>query len=210
MMAAIHPHHTGVTKTLKGAGSMLLYLDFDGVLHPEDVRSHRKRGVSLVAGSRYRLFQHSGLLEQLLAPYPDIRIVLSTSWVRVYGCAGAAKRLPLSLRNRVIGATFHSRMLQNEFLALPRGLQIWSDVVRRRPFDWLALDDDSDDWPPWCRDQLVATHAVEGISDPAVMRQIEERLHAMVMRDRSKVDAAPGATEVKVTDSNPSKDPENE
>lgn len=209
-MASVHPHNTRVTKTPKGAGSLLLSLDFDGVLHPEDVRSHRKRGVSLVAGSGYRLFQHTTLLEQLLAPYPDIRIVLSTSWVRIYGCAGAAKRLSISLRNRVIGATFHSRMPQNEFPALPRGLQIWVDVVRRRPVDWLALDDDTDDWPPWCRDNLVATHAVYGISDPEVMRQLEERLQAMVTGDRSKVDAAPGVAEVKVSDSNASKDPDNE
>lgn len=46
---------------------MLLYLDFDGVLHPEDVRTHRKRGVCLVAGAGYRLFQHTTLLEQLLS-----------------------------------------------------------------------------------------------------------------------------------------------
>ncbi len=163
----------------KGAGGLLLYLDFDGVLHHENVLWHPKRGAYLVAAVEYRLFQHAPLLEQLLAPYPGIRIVLSTSWARVYGCSAAAKRLPPMLRNRVIGATFHSRMHESEFLSQSRGMQIWADVVRRKPWDWLALDDDILDWPPWCQNKLVTTHNTEGISDPGVTQHIEQRLREM-------------------------------
>lgn len=166
----------GTPKPPKGIGGLLLYLDFDGVLHHENVLWHPKRGAYLVAPPGYRLFQHVRLLEQLLAPYPDIRIVLSTSWARVYGCTAAAKRLPPSLGSRVIGATFHSRMVELEFLSQPRGMQVWSDVLRRRPRDWLALDDDTLDWPPGCQNKLIATHETEGIADPAVTRQIEQRL----------------------------------
>ena len=60
----------------------MLFLDFDGVLHPEDV--HRRAGNSPYIGSPsgHVLFEHAPLLAAVLRPCPDIRIVLSTSWVR--------------------------------------------------------------------------------------------------------------------------------
>ncbi len=170
----------GIPKPPKGADSLLLYLDFDGVLHHENVLWHPKRGAYLAAAPEYRLFQHAPLLEQLLTPYPQIRIVLSTAWARVYGCSAAAKRLPPALRNRVIGATFHSRMHEHEFLSQSRGMQVWADVVRRRPQDWLALDDDTADWPAWCQDKLIATHETEGIAGQGIAQQIEQGLRDMV------------------------------
>ncbi len=171
----------GNPKPTKGAGGLLLYLDFDGVLHHHNVLWHPKQGAYLAAAPQYRLFQHLSLLEQLLSPYPQIRIVLSTAWARVYGCSAAAKRLQPALRNRVLGATFHSRMHEQEFLSQSRGMQVWADVVRRKPRDWLALDDDTMDWPPWCQNKLIATHDTEGISDPGVMQHIEQRLQDMAV-----------------------------
>ena len=164
------------TKVLQGAGKLVLYLDFDGVLHHENVLWHPKKGPYLCAPSRYTLFQHAELLAELLEPFPDVQIVLSTAWVRSYGCANTAKRLPTALRKRVIGATFHSRMDESEFADTPRGLQVWRDVVRRNPQDWLALDDDHEDWPKWCLENYVQTHAHEGISDPPVLAKIRDKL----------------------------------
>jgi hypothetical protein len=166
-------------KAPKGTGDLVLYLDFDGVLHHENVYWHPKRGAYIKAPARYTLFQHAPLLEQLLAPYPDIKIVLSTSWVGVYSCAKASKRLPQSLCERVIGATFHSKMDRDQFYAAPRGMQVWGDVVRRHPKDWIALDDDDLHWPKWCLDKYVKTHEYEGISDPLVFAEIERKLADM-------------------------------
>jgi hypothetical protein len=166
-------------KAPKGVGELVLYLDFDGVLHHENVYWHPKKGAYIKAPARYTLFQHAPLLEQLLAPHPEIKIVLSTSWVRVYSCTKAAKQLPPSLRARVIGATFHSAMDEHQFTQAPRGMQVWGDVVRRRPKDWIALDDDDLHWPKWCLDKYVKTNAHEGISDPLVFAEIERKLADM-------------------------------
>lgn len=163
-------------KKPKGAGQLILYLDFDGVLHHENVRWHPKKGAYLNAPPRYKLFQHADLLVSLLEPYPDIKIVLSTSWVRTYGCANTAKRLPADLRHRVIGATFHSQMYEQLFVDMPRGMQVWLDVVRRNPRDWFALDDDFLNWPAWCTDNFIQTHEHEGIGDPVVLTKIEKKL----------------------------------
>lgn len=86
---------------------MILFLDFDGVLHPDAVYL-TKRGVELRAEGG--LFMWSSLLSDALANHPDIRIVLSTSWARQISYDHARKALPLPLRSCVIGATWHSAM----------------------------------------------------------------------------------------------------
>lgn len=171
--------HSG--KVMKGHGGQVLYLDFDGVLHHENCYWRRGFGAYLVAPPQYRLFQHAALLEELLEPYPAVVIVLSTSWVRRLRFSHTAKRLPLGLRRRVIGATFHSWMNEEEFTNQPRGVQIWNDVVRRKPATWLALDDDHADWPTWCLDNYVQTHETEGISEPAVTALLIQKLQRFTL-----------------------------
>ena len=160
----------------KGRGEPVLYLDYDGTLMHEGVFWHPRRGAYLVAPAGYRLFQHASLLDEMLQPYPSIQVVLSTSWVRQYGCAGAAKRLPPGLRKRVIGATCHSRMPVGEFAALSRGAQVTEDVLRRRPGSWLALDDDPEGWPEWATAHYLQTDPWEGISPPQLQAELRRRL----------------------------------
>lgn len=168
---------------LQGLGELVLYLDYDGVLHHENVHWSRTKGAHLRAPDGYTLFQYTHLLEALLAPYPDLKIVLSTSWVRHYGCTNTAKRLPQSLRARVIGATYHSRMNPSDFNQAPRGMQVWSDVLRRQPRDWIALDDDYLHWPAWCRDKFIQSDEHEGISAPAVHMDLQRKLAVMCAQD---------------------------
>jgi len=172
-------------RTPRGYGELVLYLDFDGVLHHEDVHYHPKRG-AYMNRSGFTLFKHADLLDEILRPYPDLRIVLSTSWVRHYGCYGAAKRLPPGLRSRVIGATFHSRMNKSLFVQESRGVQVWADAVRRGPRDWLALDDDYLDWPTWCQGKYMRTDRELGISAPGAADEIEAHLKRLFERDSNR------------------------
>jgi hypothetical protein len=165
---------------MNGTGQLVLYLDFDGVLHHENCLWHPRKGAYLVAPSRYALFQHAPLLEQMLAPYPTVQVVLSTSWVLQYGCSASAKRLPPALQARVIGTTFHSQhMRADDFRYLPRGQQVSEDAMRRQPRDWLALDDNEEGWPPVHAHRHVLTHMYEGISDPDVQAEFKRKLKEM-------------------------------
>lgn len=166
-------------KLPKGHGEPVLYLDYDGVLMHDNVLWHPKRGAYLHAPEGHSMFQHAPLLEEMLAPYPTVRIVLSTSWVLRYRCAGAAKRLPLGLRSRVIGATYHSEMWKDAFMMLPRWKQVWNDVLRRRPGSWLAVDNDTADWPEELKHHLVATDDVHGISLPAIKAELGRQLEQL-------------------------------
>lgn len=70
-------------------------------------------------------------------------------------------------------------MFEESFVDTARGYQIWNDVRRRKPRDWIALDDDFKDWPTWCLNRLVKTNEVDGISDPAVLRDLRRKLASM-------------------------------
>ena len=168
-------------KVARGRGEYLMYLDYDGVLHHDDVRWHPRRGVYLAAPGEFTLFQHAERLEALLAPYPAVRIVLSTSWVRVLGYSRARKRLPPGLRERVIGATYHSSMHERAFAMLPRGVQVLDDVARRQPRDWVAVDDEAAGWPPQHEHRVLLTDSTHGLGAPGADIALAAKLRALVL-----------------------------
>lgn len=67
-------------------------------------------------------------------------------------------------------------MDRQAFAEMARGVQVWQDVQRRKPRDWVALDDDFNDWPECCLDKYVRTDEVLGISAPAVFDELERHL----------------------------------
>ena len=157
----------------------ILYLDFDGVLHDERVYFHPRRGIYVETPVRV-LFEWMPILERLLLPHPDIRIVLSTSWVRVRSASFVIKNLSPSLQQRVIGTTIgHHEIEKNPYSAVPRGLQVTQDMHRRAPAAWFAIDDDSLGWPAWSRENLIQTNGVRGISDPEIQLAIQAMLERL-------------------------------
>lgn len=162
-----------------GRGKPVLYLDFDGVLHPENVIRTRKNGPQLSGYPGHTLFENLEPLAAALEPYPEVVIVLSTSWVLVYRYSHTRKLLG-RLAPRVVGATYHTDMPKDVFRDMSRGMQIEADVRRRAPSSWLALDDDEQDWPAWTRDRLVHTDDRFGVREPTVWAQFQEKLAALV------------------------------
>jgi HAD domain in Swiss Army Knife RNA repair proteins len=155
----------------------VLYLDFDGVLHPDAVFRYRNPPAIRLQAPGHELFESAPLLDQLLAPYPDIHIVLSTSWVRELGFDDAREALSPALQARVVGATFHKRHHDYDtFSRLPRYVQIADDVQRRRPTRWLAIDDDLEGWPEHALARIVPMPPVLGLSSPDAALELERRL----------------------------------
>lgn len=158
------------------AGGIVLYLDFDGVLHADAAYRGPRRSVRMQYG---QLFEWAPCLEHALAPYPDLRIVLSTSWVRVLGYERALGALMPALRHRVIGATYHSRIhgptreLRDSWAQIPRGVQIAQDVARRRPAAWLAVDNAVDEFTPAQTEWLVPCCSKRGLSDPHAQERLD-------------------------------------
>lgn len=165
---------TSLPPPRRGIGEAVLYLDFDGVLHTQDCFIVRKQGPFV--NPPHRLLEHMAVLEQCLAPYPEVRIVLSTNWVRRLGYIYACSVLSRPLRRRVVGATFHAQMDWREFKQLTRAEQVLGDVQRRCPRWWLALDDDEEGWPQSVANHLVLTDGVLGLGKPSTVEQLNAAL----------------------------------
>ena len=159
------------------------YLDYDGVLHHENVARGPRRSALMQEPGR-SLFEWAPVLVAALQPYPDVTIVLTTSWVRVLGFDRSKAYLPSALRERVVGATFHrrehgpTRDLRESWAQLPRGVQVAQDVGRRRPRTWFAIDDAVEEFSPFQVEWLVACDGTTGLGAP----NARERLREMVLK----------------------------
>ena len=159
--------------------TQLLFLDFDGVLHPDAVYL-TSRGVELRAAGN--LFMWAPYLVEALAPHQDVQIVLSTSWARNLGFQRARAALPIELQPRVIGATWHSAMGRGwpDFIA-------WDDQTRYEqiqaylsrlsaPARWIAVDDDAQGWAAADRELLIQTDPNLGLSAPETRAELAKIL----------------------------------
>lgn len=154
----------------------VLFLDFDGVLHPD--RAYLKSGRPILVGDG-TLFMWADILVELLAPHPEIQVVISSSWARELRFSKAKKYLPLAIQNKVIGATWHSRMAKHPD-AEHRLHSTWWDhstrydqikryVDRAKITNWLAIDDHPTGWKDHDKYRLIYTNSETGISDPVVI-----------------------------------------
>jgi len=142
-------------------------------LHPADdvllvdgkpVLQHRDPGA--------RLFMHAPILEEILAPYPSLRIVLSTSWAYQYGLEGAAAYLPESLRQRVIGKIDHSM--------IPRGALIARHATNHiGGAPWIAIDDTIRMWPTEHLDKLIQCESDLALGCHERQCRLREKLERM-------------------------------
>lgn len=126
----------------------VLFLDFDGVLHP-DAAFRTEHGIELRAAGE--LMMHAKILHAILHDFPTVKICLSTSWVRMLGYQRARAALPEYLQGRTVSATWHSHMRNSAhegYDLYTRYEQICGAVARAGISRWLAIDDDPDfSWP---------------------------------------------------------------
>lgn len=154
-----------------------IFLDFDGVLHPDDV--YRIRGEIVLMRDGLPLFAWSPLLVEALEPHPDVRIVLSTSWVRVVGFDKAHERLPIELQRRVVGATWHSSFDPYWWAGLSRYEEIVHYVQRHALTHWLAIDDDVRIWGEEHIERLVETDSTLGLAQPGKLDELKAKLRSV-------------------------------
>ncbi len=158
----------------------VLFLDFDGVLHPDDVYRTRS-GLELRAPGQ--LMMHAGMLIEILKEFPLVRISLSTSWVRILGYRRARAALPPELQALTVSSTWHSRMPKAPFEGYDmhsRYQQIHAAVIRAGLTNWIALDDDPfESWPDHDR-RLIRTDPGLGLSSVPIQEELRLKLRALV------------------------------
>lgn len=163
----------------------VLFLDFDGVLHPSDVQVfyvRRQRYIRLAVEGR-ALFEWADLLRPALDAAPYTAVVLSTTWVKSTGFSYARQQLPAWLQARVVGGTWHQRDAQIEGLGrwwgdMTRYEQITHYTEKRQVSHWLAIDDNDQGWPEAAADRLVKTDSHLGLFQRGKVEELTARLVA--------------------------------
>lgn len=132
-----------------------LFLDFDGVLMPSPPRAGLTAFVWLPE------------LERLLAPHPDVEIVLHTSW-RWHQSVQHMSSFLNTLAPRVLGTTARG----------PRYTSIMAWVAEHQPRAYIILDDQVSEYPRPVPTELVPCDGTLGIA----CRQTQARVQSWLER----------------------------
>jgi hypothetical protein len=142
-------------------GRMVLFLDFDGVLHPKGCEP-----------SKY--FSCLAALESFLMKPKSalVRIVISSTWRDAYSLDELRNRFEVRIRPRVIGMT---PALEDES-EYPRydEIRAW---LKSQPnqANWIALDDDPAGFPDHIHGRVIFTNPLEGLKGQDLVR-LEQQL----------------------------------
>lgn len=150
---------------LAGDG-VVLFVDIDGVMAP--LGSSRIDDRGQLAGEG--LFQWWPQLQAVLDEFPHVRVVLHSSWVRLWGPLPYLKPLlPPGLAARVVDTTSMDEHRRAQ------AVQEWVDANLGELGAYVVLDD-RDDFPSHVA--LVHCDPQRGLSDPAKVQQLRAALVA--------------------------------
>jgi len=149
---------------------LVLFLDFDGVLHPVGEEA-LDADFRLIANPALFCWRH--ILADALAPYPSVRIVVSSDWRRLFDDENLARLLGPALGPRVIGAVAN--------VEASRAGEVLAEAARRQLVHWLAIDDH-----PSVRAarkagdaRFIACSSATGLSNVCVQNELKRKLADM-------------------------------
>jgi hypothetical protein len=126
---------------------MILFLDFDGVLHPRPGTASAE------------LFASLGLLEDVLRQVPHVEVVISSSWRERHTFDEMQQYFPDDLRDRIIGVTPLPPLenVPDHLRDYPRHAECIAWLAQHRPagVPWLAIDDMEEEFEPACAQLLL-------------------------------------------------------
>ena len=140
--------------------SSLLFLDFDGVLHPNrsDPSQH---------------FVHLPRFESVLREFTNVSVVISSTWQDAYSLGALRRRFSQDITARIIGGT-RSADPDCEVETRYEQIKLFLRHVGRSAESWVALDDAEDEFPARCP-QLILCDSKRAF-DPEAERRLRERL----------------------------------
>lgn len=121
---------------------MILFLDFDGVLHP------------FLARFSSDAFCHLPRLEKVLREFPAVQIVIASTLRESVPLAFLVQRFSPDIAVRIVGVTPILVIHDAGDVAGSRHREILA-YLRGSGADWLALDDDASLFPPGCAELVL-------------------------------------------------------
>jgi hypothetical protein len=156
---------------------VIIFLDFDGVLHPENVKSQEP------------LLCRLPLVEEVLREFPQVQIVISSTWRLRWQDPEVAgqemcKHFSADIALRVTGVT--PTCLGLDWRAAPDGLflyprqwecETWLRAHRPPGTPWLALDDRAYWFRPFCKSLMIVNRDTGFVAANA--EELRERLRRL-------------------------------
>jgi len=140
---------------------MILFLDFDGVLHPDPCFEEA------------RLFENAPRLAEILAQFPEVAVVLSTPWRMQRTMAELVDPLPDELRARIIDVTPPYVFGDTPAALVPYRRHAecvqWLQANSAPHAPWLALDDRASLFAPYC-EHLILCDSLRGLTEATATR----------------------------------------
>ncbi|CAB3704284.1 hypothetical protein LMG22037_03678 [Paraburkholderia phenoliruptrix] len=152
---------------------MDLYLNFDGVLHPDQVLYVEGCVPSLTAvGSK--TLEHVNILVKILGERENINIVLNTWWTFSIGVAACMELLPSALASRVTGSVLEGAP---SYPTRPARLnEAARHILSRRERASVILDHANAVYSSEFLPKLLLIHPHEGLGNRAAQRSLERRI----------------------------------
>jgi hypothetical protein len=176
-----HSERRAPTQLVLDNTTPTMFVDFDGTLHVGNAYIDDAGKISLDTGRP--LLEFATLLVDLLAPYPKVEIVLTTSWARRLPEERVVAYLPPELRPRVVGTTSGIKPRRSYMLdGTERTDVIRSYAYGKRLKHWLAIDDavfgaeQFEREPGELVDHFLLLDSTKGIGDSSARARIEKWL----------------------------------
>ena len=139
-----------------------LFLDFDGVLHPQGATTDR-------------LFEKANLLQICLQRIENIEVVISSSWAEVHPLEEMRDFFEeqQDLQRLLVGCTLQKGDPEVDFGTMPlREAQCrnWLIANRREPHFWVALEDDPLNFA--AQEHVAFTDSRVGLSEQDAQRLV--------------------------------------
>ena len=135
---------------------MIIFLDFDGVLHPIS-RANRERV----------LFSQEEHLARVLRDFPPVEIVISSAWRQDYSLKAIQAIFRTDLRNRIVGMTPIFEIRDAGDVAGSRYREIQAYLAGSIA-NWLALDDDASLFPAGCAELVLCEDGFQDAEERAL------------------------------------------
>jgi hypothetical protein len=157
------------------ADAPTLFLNCGGVLNVgHGVVDHN--GVITLDSGR-PLFEYAPYLVDVLAPYPQVQVVLTTSWLQTLGVEKTISLLPDQLCRRVVDTTLHTSPRLGEVKeGTAKTMTVLRHAAKHGLMKWLALDDEAWGVPREFEPHFLHTKSETALGVPEARKHLQEWL----------------------------------
>jgi hypothetical protein len=157
------------------ADAPTLFLNYGGVLNVGHGVVDHNGVVTLDSGRP--LLEYAPYLVDVLTSWPQVQIVLTTSWLQSLGAGKTIALLPDQLRRRIVGTTLGTPPRFGEIRdGTAKTMTAIRHAAKHGLTTWLVVDDEAWGAPPGFEQHFLHTDPETALGSPKARKQLREWL----------------------------------